>query len=101
MDNSKVSTSKPLTVDVSENDVIAGSKDFSGFPTASTATSKMKPLSRDAIEEIAGSKDFSGFLTAHEISQALESDPSALFLIIVHLNSEGNDVRPSLDDQNS
>ena len=99
MDKSNLSISNTLTVDVSENDVIAGSKDFSGFPTASTATSKMKPLSRDAIEEIAGSKDFSGFLTAHEISQALESDPSAVLSMTAENKTQGQIDHPPEGDR--
>ena len=99
MDKSNLSISNTLTVDVSENDVIAGSKDFSGFPTASTATSKMKPLSLDAIEEIAGSKDFSGFLTAHEISQALESEPSAVLSMTAEKKTQGQIDHPPEGDR--
>ena len=99
MDKTNLSISNTLSVDVSENDGIAGSKDLSGFPTASTATSKMKPLSLDAIEEIAGSKDFSGFLTAHEISQALESEPSAVLSMTAEKKTQGQIDHPPEGDR--
>ena len=99
MDKTNLSTSNSHTVDVSENDVIAGSKDFSGFLTASTATSTLKPLSLEAIEEIAGSKDFSGFLTAHEISQALESDPSAVLSMTAENRTQGQIDHPPEGDR--
>ena len=46
MDNKTKSTLKPLTIETSENDVIAGSKDFSGFLTDSIAKSTKKLFSR-------------------------------------------------------
>ena len=42
MDNNTKTTLKPLTIEASENDVIAGSKDFSGFLTDSIAKSTKK-----------------------------------------------------------
>ena len=50
----------------------------------------MNSLPLEAIGEIAGSKDFSGFLTASELAQALESDPSANLSVAVENKSQGN-----------
>ena len=50
----------------------------------------MNSLPLEAIGEIAGSKDFSGFLTASELAQALESDPSANLSVAVENKTQGN-----------
>ena len=47
------------------------------------------PLTLSAIEEIAGSKDFSGFLTATELSRTLESNPSAVFSMAAENKTQG------------
>ena len=60
------------------------------------------PLTLDAIEEIAVSKDFSGFLTASELSQALGSNPSAVFSMAAENKTQGKidhlpDDRPQIE----
>ena len=99
MDNKTKTTLKPLTIEARENDVIAGSKDFSGFLTDSIAKSTSKSFSLEAIEDIAGSKDFSGFFTASEISQVLESNPSAVFSMTAENETQGKIDHPLEGDR--